>query len=361
MTRSASLELSTAALRSSNDKKQLGLIFSILLVASFLLASNYEVQAKIHQDVVLGGVNLTPWCQKQYGSGFIAKLIGKTAGDWTCERSAGDRRPVLVNKACILQYGPKAYKAKALKRNDPYSWKCLGKRAIPTPPSTNASTAICEPGPLEVAFFQHKSYKGKCSVLPIGMYGNSRALRMRNDSISSIKIGSRVNVTVCKHAANSVASASFFKKNPQRCQTFKGTDAADDRVIEPWNLEFKRIGNDSISSAWIFRPTTENKPTQGACKPAPNTAEVAVYQFANYKGNCRILSLGDYRNPNEMRFKNDSISSIEFGDFSKATINIYQHSGFRGRRENKLVASLPQLRTSQVGDNQISSIRVKRK
>jgi len=79
------------------------------------------------KEVVLGGVNLTPWCAKQFGRGFKAKLIGKTAGDWVCERSAGDRRPILVSKACKLQYGNKAYKAKALNWQDPYSWKCLGK------------------------------------------------------------------------------------------------------------------------------------------------------------------------------------------------------------------------------------------
>ncbi len=79
------------------------------------------------KEVVLGGVNLTPWCAKQFGGGFKAKLIGKTAGDWVCERSAGDRRPILVSKACKLQYGNKAYKAKALNWQDPYSWKCLGK------------------------------------------------------------------------------------------------------------------------------------------------------------------------------------------------------------------------------------------
>jgi hypothetical protein len=79
------------------------------------------------KEVVLGGVNLTPWCAKQYGSGFKAKLIGKTAGDWVCELGRRAHRPILVSKACILQYGSKAYKAKALNWQDPYSWKCLGK------------------------------------------------------------------------------------------------------------------------------------------------------------------------------------------------------------------------------------------
>jgi hypothetical protein len=79
------------------------------------------------KEVVLGGVNLTPWCAKQYGSGFKAKLIGKTAGDWVCELGRRAHRPISVKSACQLNYGNKAYKAKALNWQDPYSWKCLGK------------------------------------------------------------------------------------------------------------------------------------------------------------------------------------------------------------------------------------------
>jgi len=360
MISSASIEISKAAMLSSNDKKLQSLIFAILFGGvSLLITSGNPVQARTHQDVILGGVNLTPWCKKTYGNGFKAKLIAKNSGGWTCERSAGDRRPILVNKACILQYGAKAVKAKALNRNDPYSWKCLGKPVAPLP-TTTTSPGFCKPGPREVAFYQNASYKGLCSVLPIGKYGNSKALRMRNDTISSIRVGSQVNVTVCKHATGNVVSVGFFKRNPQKCQTFKGADAKD-LIKQPWNLIHQRIGNDNISSAWIFRPTTGNNPTQGACKPAPNQASIAVYQLPNYRGNCRLLSLGDYRNPREMNFKNDSISSIEFGEFSKATISIYQHSGFRGRRNRKIEASVSSLRNGRVGDNQISSIRVRRK
>ena len=83
------------------------------------------VTDKRERYTVEKGVNLDPWCKKNYGSNFKAKLIGKTAGDWTCERSAGDRRPISVADACKLQYGKRAYKAKALNWNDPYSWKCL--------------------------------------------------------------------------------------------------------------------------------------------------------------------------------------------------------------------------------------------
>jgi hypothetical protein len=215
-------------------------------------------------------------------------------------------------------------------------------------PTTGASAAGCNPGPKEVSFFKNSNYKGACSVLAIGEYPNSKAMRLGNDSISSIKVGSRVTVTVCKHSTSNLTSTDFFRKNPQKCQTFK-------KSIN--SFKNQRIGNDSISSAWIFKPIIGYNPTQGACKPAPNQAAVAVYQHPNYKGNCSILSLGDYRNSKEMKFKNDSISSIEFGRNSKAYIKVCQHSNLQGRCEN-ITASVSSLNNSKVGDNQITSIRI---
>ena len=112
-------------------------ISGIIVASAISLVSFQPSQATTFQDRVLGGVNLTPWCQKVYGSQFKAKLIAKNAGGWTCEESPGNRRGILVSEACKLQYGSKAYKAKALNQNDPYSWKCLEKVAVPTMKGVN--------------------------------------------------------------------------------------------------------------------------------------------------------------------------------------------------------------------------------
>ena len=108
-------------------------LFHLIGTTILLTVSSHSVQAALYQDVTLGGVNLTPWCKSQFGSDFKAILIGKTAGDWTCQQSSGNRRPILVKSACQLQYGNKAYKAKALNWNDPYSWKCMGKKRVTAP------------------------------------------------------------------------------------------------------------------------------------------------------------------------------------------------------------------------------------
>ena len=83
------------------------------------------------QDTNIGGVNLTSWCKQQHGNQFKAKLIKNNAGGWTCEQSAGNRRPIFVKSACKLQYGNRAYKAKALNWSDPYSWRCFEKKIVP--------------------------------------------------------------------------------------------------------------------------------------------------------------------------------------------------------------------------------------
>ena len=114
-------------------------IAKIIGTATLLIASANAAQAKAYQDVTLGGVNLTSWCQKAHGSAFKAKLIKHNAGGWTCEQSAGNRRPILVSKACKLQYGKRAYKARAFNQNDPYSWKCIGRKAVVTMRGVNLS------------------------------------------------------------------------------------------------------------------------------------------------------------------------------------------------------------------------------
>lgn len=73
----------------------------------------------------LGGVNLNYYCQTKFGKEFKSVLVGKTAGDWTCERNKTDRRAISVDGACKLQYGTPNVKARALNWNDPLSWRCF--------------------------------------------------------------------------------------------------------------------------------------------------------------------------------------------------------------------------------------------
>ena len=80
--------------------------------------------------VDLGGVNLTYYCSKTFGSGFKSVLIGTTAGDWRCQQGKSKETPkqISVENACKLQYGKPGLKAKALNWNDPLSWRCFAPR-----------------------------------------------------------------------------------------------------------------------------------------------------------------------------------------------------------------------------------------
>ena len=88
---------------------------------------------------------------------------------------------------------------------------------------------------------------------------------------------------------------NFKVRNPN-CQLFKKSVSA---------LRRTPLGDNNISSA-----TVERK----GC--VPGVDEVAIYQHSNFRGKCRILRKGSYKNSKAMKFKNDSISSIEFSQSS---------------------------------------------
>jgi hypothetical protein len=115
---------------------------ALAIATAILVSGPNAAHAERVGYVNLGGVNLTAWCQKTFGSSFEAKLIGTNAGGWACEQSAGNRRPISVKDACKLQYGKKVFKAEARNWNDPYSWRCLERRAVETYRRVNL-TAWC--------------------------------------------------------------------------------------------------------------------------------------------------------------------------------------------------------------------------
>ncbi len=216
---------------------------------------------------------------------------------------------------------------------------------------TDAFAASCDPSDNEVAFFEHGKYGGVCSVLGIGSYAGSAKMHMKNDSISSFKVGKNVQVTVCNYADGldlEIIAGTFSNKS--KCQTFKSSVST---------LSGTRINNDTISAAKIeAKYTGAGLAAPGPCYPGDEA--VAVYQHPDLGGNCRIIGVGLYENSKMMRFKNDSISSIEFGRNSRVNITVCQHSNFKGRCEN-LSSTDFNLFNNQIGDNSITSIKVTRR
>jgi len=68
------------------------------------------------------GVNMDAYCKRQYGQAFASKVIGATVGDWVCQTSDHDRRPISVKQACIWQQNTERHGF--TDRNNPLSWYC---------------------------------------------------------------------------------------------------------------------------------------------------------------------------------------------------------------------------------------------
>jgi hypothetical protein len=96
--------------------------------------------------------------------------------------------------------------------------------------------------PKMVMVCENINYKGKCSYLPLGEYTRWQDLGVRNDSISSVQVGSDVQVMLCVH----------YLDLPGDCLTVTGNNS---------NLNNSRLPgktytlNDNISTARVtFRP-----------------------------------------------------------------------------------------------------------
>ncbi len=68
------------------------------------------------------GVNMDAYCKRQYGQAFASVVIGSTVGDWVCQTSPHDRRPISVRQACLWQQNTAIHGY--TNANDPGSWYC---------------------------------------------------------------------------------------------------------------------------------------------------------------------------------------------------------------------------------------------
>ncbi len=75
-------------------------------------------------------------------------------------------------------------------------------------------TTNCQPSDSEVAFFMDINYQGTCIIRGVGRYDNPGALGLPNDTISSVKLGARVNVRVCANDGNNSPCDQFESDVP---------------------------------------------------------------------------------------------------------------------------------------------------
>lgn len=75
-------------------------------------------------------------------------------------------------------------------------------------------TTNCVPAESEVAFFMGENYQETCIIRGVGRYDDPAALGLPNDTISSVKIGSRVRVRICANDGNNSPCDQFENNIP---------------------------------------------------------------------------------------------------------------------------------------------------
>ena len=192
--------------------------------------------------------------------------------------------------------------------------------------------SICKENPSdnEVSFFEHTNFKGKCTTLSIGNYSNSGAIGIRNDSISSIRVGRSVQAVVCR-------DRSYLG----HCELIRVNDR---------KLSNNSIKNDTISSVKVQR--------RGTIECNPGRRQVAFYMHSNFLAPCVRRNIGGYRSSTSIGLRNDSISSIRVGSDAQAIV--CRDINYRGRCQ-LVTTNIGRLQGSRVGNDSISSAEVQRR
>lgn len=191
--------------------------------------------------------------------------------------------------------------------------------------------AACEPGPSQAAFFEHDDFNGNCVIREIGNYASSDRLRFPNDSISSLKLGTNVQVLACEHA--------WYEG---RCELF---------LTSSNKLSSHLIGNDTISSVKVM-----SRGSSISCIPSPD--QVAFYRDSAFMGACEVRGVGAYRSAEDIGLSNDSISSVKVG--GNVQVTLCADVDFRGTCQLVTTDTL-NLTGSQVGNDSVSSATVQRR
>lgn len=156
-----------------------------------------------------------------------------------------------------------------------------------------------------ITVFQHCNFGGYHKKLSVGRYDlhQLRAMGIRNDDLSAVKVPRGYQVTFFKHSGFQGQRWVFY-----------GNDAC-----------FVDNGlNDQASSIIVNRI---NRPA-----PIPRSAKIKVFQHCNFGGYKVALAPGQYNlsRLKAMGIRNDDLSAIKVPNGRR--VHLYEHDHFRGRR-----------------------------
>lgn len=189
----------------------------------------------------------------------------------------------------------------------------------------------------QVILFEHSNFEGAFKVLEVGRYGNPASMGFGNDSLSSVKVGSKVKVKLGEN------------------DDFNGrTQTLNSSAV---SLVGSSIGNDTVSSVEVAYATDsfQAQAYTNSGSPEPGPRQVILFEHTNYEGTYRILEIGTYSNPAAMGFGNDTLSSIKVG--SDVRVLVGEHDGFNGRTQT-FYSNVSSLVDSNIGNDTVSSVEV---
>jgi hypothetical protein len=127
-------------------------------------------------------------------------------------------------------------------------------------------------------------------------------------------------------------------KITQALKTWSGNGGYVTSLVQTWKNQYQSYQSGSGSS----------------CNPSAN--QVALFMDINFSGQCVVKGVGDYANPSAIGLPNDSISSVRLGSNAQAVLC---HDDNYGGGCEIFTSDDSDLRNNSIGNDQVSSIRVR--
>jgi hypothetical protein len=184
------------------------------------------------------------------------------------------------------------------------------------------------PAPDEIWVFTEPNFQGTWESLTIGNYYTPAQMRMPDNAISSVKVGSGVRAHLCND--------SYLNGD---CMVFVPVPNHHP------NLANNVIGDNNVTSIRVV--------PLGSCQPASD--EVTLFMHIDFGEPCQKLKVGQYNNSDQFNLPDNSISSISLG--SGVRTYLCSDNSLRGICE-WINFNDPWLGDNSIGNDTLSSLKV---
>jgi hypothetical protein len=184
------------------------------------------------------------------------------------------------------------------------------------------------PAPDEVWVFTEPNFQGTWESLTVGNYYSPAQMRMPDNAISSVMVGSGVRAHLCNDSnlnGDCMVFVPVTNHHP--------------------NLANNVIGDNNVTSIRVV--------PLGSCQPASD--EVTLFMHIDYGEPCQKLKVGQYNNADQFGLPDNSITSISLG--SRVNAYLCSESNLRGTCE-WINVNDPWLDDNSIRNDTLSSLKV---